>query len=100
MDKIFFKMPKTWFFSKISILRFSVTKKSLAKKSEKNIERFSSKVGKGQFWASLGTSGPDSGLMINFVLMTSKDETDHYASFGSGPMFWKNLHPELWIIFR
>ena len=32
--------------------------------------------------------------------MTSKDETDHYASFGSGPMFWKNLHPELWIIFR
>ena len=30
----------------------------------------------------------------------SKDETGHYASSGSGPMFWKNLHPELWIIFR
>ena len=26
-------------------------------------------------------------VSLNFVLMTSKDETDHYASFGSGPMF-------------
>ena len=35
----------------------------------------------------------------NFVLMRSKDETNHYLSFGSGPMFWKNVDPELWIIF-
>ena len=39
-------------------------------------------------------------VSLNLVLITSEDETDHYASFGSGPMFWKNLHPELWIIFR
>ena len=32
--------------------------------------------------------------------MRSKDETNHYLSFGSGPMFWKNVDPELWIIFR
>ena len=49
-------------------------------------------------WTHLGFSRK---RVIKFrVLMTSKDETDHYASFGSGPMFWKNLHPELWIIFR
>ena len=31
--------------------------------------------------------------------MSNKDETNHYLSLGSGPVFWKNVDPEFWIIF-
>ena len=35
----------------------------------------------------------------DFLPMCNKDETNHYLSLGSGPVFWKNLDTELWMIF-
>ena len=49
-----------------------------------------------EFWKNRIISESACYFLLIFSL---KVKADHYASFLSSLIFWKNLHPELWIIF-